>query len=144
MPITDRMDVLGQKVADILILSMDTTGLQLVLYGDDDRSPVTPCAVIETGSKHRDLEGIPRRVLNTMTVYIMLYLERIQDAQLNRKQAETLAEDVETQLHADAQLGGLVIHSFVTDVEYGYATRNGINVSAARMTFVAVSKTSLP
>src|SRR3954470_19042415 len=130
MPLTDRLDIIGNYVYQLLLANKVPLGLQDVWYGDQNLTPTTPCAAVETGPKRREYNGAPRRYGVSIEVYVILYMERIQDQQLNRKQAEVLAEDVEILLHEDWTMGGLVIESFVSTSEPGYATRGRALVSA--------------
>ena len=111
--LTDRIDVFTGAVFDLLVVNKTNLGLEDIWYGDQNKTPTTPCVAVESGTKAREMNGAPRRVLVGFVVYLLLYLEKIQDLQLNRKESEKLAEDIEGVLHADATFGGLVIHSHV-------------------------------
>jgi hypothetical protein len=144
MALTDRLDILGGYVYNLLLDNKVALGLADVWYGDQNITPTTPCAVVETGPKRRAYNGAPRRYGIAIDIYIILYLEKIQDQQLNRKQSETLAEDVEALLHQDWTMGGLVIESYVATSEPAYATRGRSLVSATRLTLTATSEKMLP
>lgn len=144
MPLTDRIDVIGQHVYTLLNDNKVGAGLQDVWYGDQSTLPHTPAACVETGPKRRTYNGVPRRFEVDFEVYILLYMERIQDFQKNRKEAEELSEAVEVILHQDPTLGGLAVDSYVSAAEPGYATRGRLLVSAVRLTLAVKSQRMLP
>lgn len=144
MPLTDRLDVLGTYVKDLLIANKTSLGLQDVWYGDQNTLPKTPSACVETGAKRRTYNGAPRRFQIDFEIYVLLYMERIQDLQKNRAEAETLAESVEAILHQDATMGGLAVDSYVAANEPGYTNRNRALVSTIRLTLYVKSQRMLP
>jgi hypothetical protein len=147
MPLTDRIDVFTQVIYDLIITNKTPLGLADVWYGDEDKVPTTPCVAVSSGEKTRVLDGASRRTLVDLTCYLMVYFEKIQGTEQNRKEAETLAEDVEAVLHADSTLGGIVVHSYVSRSEPGYASRGRSPralLSVTRLTFTGISKVSLP
>lgn len=144
MPLTDNLMTFNQAVFNLIDTSKVSLGLADVWFGDQDRNPTTPCVAVEPGSKNREFNGAPRRFLVTMDSYVLVYIERIQDTQQNVKDMLTVSEAVEAVLHADAQMAGIVTHSFVMTNEPGYATRGGTLVRASRLTFRGVSQVQLP
>jgi hypothetical protein len=132
--VLDRLDgnkaVLGQGIAD-------------TFYGDQVMIPRTPTLCLEPDGKRRELQGVPRRVENTYTMYIILYVSKVDDTQVNAEDVLILAEAVEDFLHVDPTLDDRVIHSFCTEVEPGYRTRQGTRYRACRITFQAINKTVL-
>lgn len=144
MTLTDRTDVITEAVFDKLVVNKSALGLQDVWYGDQDRMPRTPACAVEPGPKARQHNGTPRRFLVEIDVYVMLYVEKIQDTQENEREMVRLAEETEEVLHSDARLGGLVVHSFVLTSEPGYVTRGGTLLRATRLTFRTTSQKQLP
>jgi hypothetical protein len=61
-----------------------------------------------------------------------------------RQSDDELAENLETLIHQDAQMGGLVISSLVTSIESGYLMRNKAMFRASRITVDATSQEQLP
>jgi hypothetical protein len=139
-------------VADFVLQRLEDHKLELGLLdvwrGDMQKLPRTPCATVESGPKRRALDGAPRRTLNGITVYVTIYVGRVQDVQVNARDADVLSEAVEALLHSDAALGvypdQLAIHSLVTDLEPGYANKAGSLYRGARLTFEVTTKTQLP
>ena len=129
---------------DLVVANQATLGLADVFWGDQDRIPRTPAVAIEPDSKSRMLDGAPRRTLVEARVVLLVYHAKVQDIQVTRKQADQFAEAVETLIHTDKNLGGLVIHGMVTDLESGYAYKSGTLFRTARLIYTATSKVSLP
>lgn len=144
MALTDSIYVVGTAVYTLLDSRKVDLGLQDVWYGDQDKTPRTPCVAVETGPKIRTLNGAPRRTQVDMDVYLLVYHEMIRDTQENQRASEQLSEAIEAVLHEDPTLGGILIHSMVTLNEPGYATRGGALIRASRMTFSCLSQVLLP
>jgi hypothetical protein len=135
-------------VADVLVAkleaSADSLGLTDVFFGDQDLIPRSPAACVEPGDKTRDLQGATRRTENVFTIYILVYHSEVRSPQSNRKDADTLAEAIESLIHSDATLGGLVRHCYVTQVQSGYARKQNALMRSSRITFEARNMTQLP
>lgn len=144
LELTDRIDTFTAAIVDLLEANKSALGLTDVWLGDQVRVPRTPCVAVEPGPKGREYNGAPRRFVVTLESYIMLYIEKVQDTQLNTQEATTLAEEVEAVLHADAQMGGLVVSSYVAQSDPGYAERSNTQFRAVRLTFRATSQKQLP
>lgn len=143
MPLTDSAVVVAQYVFDMVEYNKAALGIEAVFYGDQSKYPVTPAAAVEPAIKRRVLVGAPRRSENTLQVFVMVYVGRIGDNQINTKDADTIAEAVEALIHTDPTLGGLVVNSMVESIEPGYANRGAV-MRASRLTLTALSKTQLP
>lgn len=148
MPNTDSFVVVTKAIESKLKLpaSVATLGLDSaedVTYGDQEKIPRTPFICVESGPKIRELSGIggKGRTDNRFTVFIMCYISEVRSVQLNREEADTLAEQVELLLHEDVTLGGKVIHGFVTGIEPGFSTRSGKLMRVARITWQGLTKT---
>lgn len=149
MPLIDSLYTLSKIVHDALEANKEALGLNVVYYGDQERIPYTPAACIEPGDKSRRLNGAPRRTEVTLTCYVILYLYNVASPESVREGVDSLAEDIETFLHMDAQLrdGDLVpqvIDSLVTNVESGYQPKRNSLFRASRLTFEARSQVLLP
>lgn len=142
--LTDNISIVARKIYSLLDENRVGLGFQDIWYGDQDKTPRTPCAAVESGPKTRELNGAPRRTMVTMTIYVLVYHEKILDVQQNQLESEKLNEAVEALLHQDAALDGLVIDSMVTNVEPGYVNRGGAKVKASRITFTCTSQKMLP
>jgi hypothetical protein len=141
---TDSAVVFANKTQDIVTSAKSTYGIADIFYGDQIQIGRTPTVCIWASSKRREIAGAPRRSHNTLEAYLMVYISKVQDVQLNSLEADTLAEGLETELHKDPTLGGLVFHSLVTSIEFGYQTRSNTQFRTARITFQGESKTLLP
>lgn len=119
-------------------------GLQDVFYGDQARIPRTPVACVETGDKSVELNGAPRRVMATMTNYVIIYHASVASPQGNRRDNDALAETIETLINSDAQMASSVIDSLVRAVEYGYAERTNTIYRTSRLTIEARQQEQLP
>jgi hypothetical protein len=148
MPLAQTDDVYVYSNYVYTLLNAQKVALQIVdvWFGDDASAklPHTPAITVEPGSKTREYNGAPRRSMNIMDLYIMVYHDKIADVQENARNALIRAEAVEAVVHADAQLGGLVIDSLVISNEPGIAERGGSLMSASRLTLRARSQTLLP
>jgi len=118
-------------------------GIEDVFYGDQLMIPRTPTLCLEPDGKRRELQGVPRRTENTYTMYIILYVSEVQDTSKNARDALVLGEAVEDFLHADPTMNDLVVHSFCSELDPGYRTRQGTRYRACRITFQATNKTVL-
>jgi len=118
---TDSLLTFSLAVRDKIEDNLAALGIVDVYFGDQNKIPRVPAACVEPVDKTRELAGVPRRTDNELQVYIL-----------------------ETLLHADAQFGGLVIHSLVTSIESGYSHRTGTLYRSSRLTFVGTTKTNLP
>lgn len=127
-----------------LLLNHPELGLQDVFYGDQDFLPRNPAVCVEPNRKTQELNGAPRRTLIDLSVYVIIYVSATKDAQTNRRDADMLGEAIEDVLHTDAQCGGRVVHSLVTENASGWATKGGTPIRASRLTFDATSQAQLP
>lgn len=145
---TDSFYVFSKKLQAIAEAAKDDLGITDIWYGDQKQIPRTPTLCVVSDGKTREIEGAPRRSRNTLKCYLVLYHSKIQDVQKNSEEVDQLAERLETEIHKDPTLGGLVIHSLVTSIDAGEITRlvNTTNTlfRASRLTVEAFSKTLLP
>lgn len=149
--LTDSLDAVAQFLMDKIVTNADTlrtsdnivVNPEFVYYGDQNKIPGTPAVCIEPNNRGRTLQGVSYRTDNEFLVFIMVYVSRVQDEQLSRKQAQQLSEAIEALIHKDAQLGGLLIHGFCELNESGYTFRNGTLFRTNRITYSGYSKTAL-
>lgn len=141
---TDSIVVFCDAILDLLVAHKDELGIQDVYWGDQVKIPRVPSVCVEPTIKSRDLQGVPRRTLNTFEAYVIIYHARLQDVQITARESALFAEAVETVFHLDAQFSGLFIHTLCTSIEPGFATRAGTNYRASRLTCTGISKLSLP
>lgn len=159
VPLTDSLDDVAQAVIDKLVANVSllvssdleasipeaqaSSNCSMIFYGDQEKFPATPAICVEPVSRMRDLQGVSYRTDNNFTVYVMVFVAKVQDNQVTRKQAQTLSEVIEGLLHVDAQLGGLLINSFCSNNESGYVFRNNTMYRTNRITYTGYSKTRL-
>jgi hypothetical protein len=129
-------NVLDENKADL--------GIEILYKGDQQKISAAPAVCTEPGPKRRELIGAQRQMSVNNDLYILVYVGTVDDPAVNTEDAVKLCEDIEDLLHAHAQMGGLVIHSYVQAVEPGYATRGTRLMRAARMTLTTLAQELLP
>jgi hypothetical protein len=132
-----------QKVHDLLKANLTSLGLVGISFGDQIKIPATPWLCVEPDTKSRELAGVPRVTNNTLKTYIIVYVSKVDDIEVNSADALRIAEGVEFFLHKYANLEGQVVHHFCIAVEPGYRTRAGTKFRACRLSFEAITKTAL-
>lgn len=114
-----------------------------IAYGDQTLIPRTPFVCVETGPMRSELAGVSYMMQNDHTVYLMVYHINLQDPpgeQKTREECDQMAYDIRTLLHTDKQMGGLVIHGHVTNLDPGYATRSNKLLKMTRITWSGLTK----
>lgn len=142
---THRLSVVSEALKSKFDSNRAMFGLEDVWYGDQMLVPRTPAISIEPGNKSRELQPLGLNSINTLIVYVLVYLGKVQEVQKNRLEVDKLSEDIEDFLHQDKQLGGLVIHGFVAAIDPGLAprpTRDNL-LRVDRITWQATSKTMI-
>jgi hypothetical protein len=145
MVVTAKLSVVAQAIVDLIKANnvLLDVGLEDVYYGDVEKVPRSRTITVEPVERPRDLAGAPMQVGNTFTVYIYVYVTGIESDHSLRKQCDELTEDIEDVLHSDKKLGGLLIQSWVTNFESGYAVRGGVLLKCDRITWVGTNKTMI-
>lgn len=152
MVLTDSLVTVTQFYVDLIKTNAATLGIaQLpdgtdysIFYGDQTKIPVTPTVCVESGGKSKTLNGTARQVIVRPQVFIIVYYGKVQDVQVNRKAADQLAEAVELLVHQHSTLGGVAIHSIVSQLTSGYRTVGGTQFRASRLTVDVLSQVLLP
>lgn len=144
MPLTDSLKVVAEYLETLLETNKGSLGLQDIYYGDQSRIPRTPTACIDPGEKQQNLNGAPRRVEINFTIYILLYHNPVKGVETLTKESDNISEAIENRIHLNPTLGGNVIHSLVTRIEYGYQTRGNTLYRVSRLTVEARSQEQLP
>lgn len=142
--LTNSLQDVAEYLETLLVNQQGALGLADVYYGDQSRIPRTPTACIDPGEKRRELNGIPRRTDVRFINYVLLYHNPIDSVIALTKESDALAEEIETLIHLDAKMGGLVIDSMVTTVEFGYQTRGSSLYRVSRLTVEGRSQVQLP
>lgn len=151
--ITDSMDTIAQYIIDLLkanvsllkasVSNVGVPGVEDIYYGDQEKFPRSPSICVDVNSLQRTLQGFSYRSDNAFIVYIYVHHARIQGNQLTRKEAQQISEVITTLIHADPQLGGNVIHGFVSTNESGYTYRQNTMYRTNRLTYEPYTKTRL-
>jgi len=144
VPITESIVDLALDVKRRLDEAKATIGLADVYYGDQTKIPRVPAACVEPIVKRREHQGVPRQTLVDFQVGILVYLAEANSVQTTREDVDRVAEAIETELHKDSQMGGLVIDSLVSTLESGYAFRGNTLYRTSRIVFTGRSKVGLP
>lgn len=148
MTLTTSMPVVAQYLKDKLEANKGDLNLQDVFYGDQNKIPRVPAAVVEPEGKTRELVGAPQYTEVRLTTYILIYHAGVQDVQVTRKECDEAAERVEFLINSDLQMGqypdSLVVHGFVTQIESGYTYRNNTLFRTSRLTHSAVVRKQMP
>jgi hypothetical protein len=145
--VTDSLVELADAFVTKLEADKDTLGLEGVLYGDDGTLfPRTPWVCVTPTDKTRELDGAAGpsgQTLNTLAIIFMIYHSRIQSTEKNRRECDMFAESIETFLHKDVRVGGIVIHGYVVQMESGQAAVGSALFQATRLTWQGITKTLL-
>ena len=141
---TDSLNSVAKEIQSLLEADQVTLGLADVFYGDQSRIPRTPAACIEPGDKKREYVGAPRRTEVGFTVYVIVYHYSLQSIQETQNENDLLAESIETLIHSNVTLNGLVIDSLVSNIELGYQAKGNTMFRASKITIEAKSRVQLP
>jgi hypothetical protein len=144
MPLTNQLKPVADFLEALLETNKGALGLQDVFYGDQNRIPRTPTACVDPGEKRRQLNGAPRRTQLDIVIYILVYHNAVTNVEVLAKTNDKLSEDIENVIHLDAQMGGLLIDSMVTNIEFGYASRGKTLYRVSRLTVEGRSQAQLP
>lgn len=146
MPLAVDLSTVGDWGVALLQANAQTLGIpdNGVFYGDQERIPCSPCVCVETGDKKAVLYGAGRMTELELNIYFLVYHSEIRAVQSNRRDADILAETIGKVLNADATMGGLAIHSFVSQISSGYATKTNTTMRASRIEFQIRSQERLP
>lgn len=156
---TDDVGVISDRIFDLLRVpaTMSSLGLQSVWYGDQSLVPNTPSLCVEPGLVRSPLDGVPAMVLNTIDVVLLLYHSKVGPLaagsdggqQAERRNAIQFAYNIRNHLHQNhlhlqnASGDRITVHSWVTELDPGYAYRGRTLYHAVRMTWQSTTKTRL-
>jgi hypothetical protein len=151
---TRYVSVLAQGLFNLINTNKSTLGIDEVYYGDQALIPVATACVITAGPKTTTLAGVSGpggRVFRDMTVYIGIHRQVVVDTlnadagteAFERLNTEQLGEVVESLIHQDTTVGGLIIHGFVTAFEPGNTQFSNSMFRTVRLTFVGRTKLNL-
>jgi len=145
--LTDKLSVVGLAL-DQLINTANTDpqnsfNVREVWYSIDSGVPETPAVLIEPQNSPRELQETGFTTINRFTVHFTVLHSRLSSETETSKECLDLAEQLEDVLHSDRRLGGIIVHSYVTSIELGVATRQRTTLRAARLVWQGWSKTRL-
>lgn len=140
---TDSLDVVNEAIRALLIQNKSTLGLTDVWYGEHQTIPNTPSVTVDPRSRRRELQSTGHTVRNYFGVFVTLFHSRLTGGSVMMKECLQLAEAVEAVIHADRKLGGLLTHSYVTQIDTGFTTRNKVILKAAQLQWSGHSTTRL-
>jgi len=141
---TDSYLTLADYILDLLRSNQEELGLKGVYYADRAKIPFTPIACVEPAEKARELNGVPRRVMTTISVAIIVYTTAITTTEINQRENDKLSEDIEELIHRSPTLDGLVIDSLVVSIESAYLARANSIYRASRLLVEARQQVQLP
>lgn len=149
MPHTDKSTVLALAIRDKIIANKVACGLEadgFVAYGDHNNIPGGKAITVASGTKTRELAGVAGpggRTLNTMEVVISVFYMVVEAEETARLTVDQIAESVETLLHSDTSMGGLIIHGFVREWTPGIIYRETSMFRVVQLHFVGQTKTNV-
>lgn len=141
MPLTNSLVEVCDYQYNKMVDNKANLGLVDVYFGDQDKIPVTPVVCIEPQIKTNILNeaGAGRLISIEFRLFFLVYYSFIQSPQDNRRGADALAEAIESVVHSDRTLGGLITHGYCTDVESGYTTKGNSLIRSNKITFVGTT-----
>ena len=142
MALTDNVSTVTQYLVDQLTAE-SSLGFTNVYFGDEDIIPSVPCASVEPGTLQRELIEARRFVQAQMEFYITVYVGRLENRSTNLKNALLKGEATRDRLDTYQTCGAIVIFSYCSALEVGTAVRGNNLLSAARITFNAISQVQL-
>ena len=142
MALTDNVSTVTQYLVDQLTAE-SSLGFTNVYFGDEDIIPSVPCASVEPGTLQRELIEARRFVQAQMEFYITVYVGRLENRSTNLKNALLKGEATRDRLDTYHTCGDIVIFSYCSALEVGTAVRGNNLLSAARITFNAISQVQL-
>jgi hypothetical protein len=139
--VTKRIDVITQKIHDVLDGAKDTftPKVAAVYYGDQEKIPIFPAIAVEGGTKSRTLKATRTWAIG-LEVTIYIHHGQVQSSEITRKETDSLAEQIEDVLHARLTMDGDVIFGFVNRADSGVAMRDDVMLRTTRMTWGATSE----
>jgi hypothetical protein len=143
MALTDKTTVLAQYIQALINTNKIALGVSDVLYGEHNNIGKAKTVVVNSGTKTRQVQGAAMPGGNSlvrMTVLITVYNSTVGDEGTQRLAVDQLAEAVETLLHQNTTMGGLIIHGFCETVDPGIKFNTGSMFRVTQITFVGQAK----
>lgn len=148
---THSLDVVGGRIFDLITANKAPLAIDNVWYGDQEAVPDGRTVCVEPVNVTRPMSGVPDMVTNTFGVAVLVYVTKVQDVQLTRRECDVLTSAVADLLHQHLNLdddvhtpgSDLVVHGWVVEHLSGYSYKSGKLVRSGRLTWQGISKTSL-
>jgi hypothetical protein len=130
----------------LLQANADTLGIAEggIFYSDQLRIPVTPSVCVEPVNKNVELKASSRMTKVVITIYLLVYHSEVRNVELNRSDADLLAESIAKVFNADGTFGGTCIHNYITDITSGYSTKVSNTMRTTRLTWEITTQELLP
>lgn len=138
--------VLAKAIEAKIRAKQGELGIADVFYGFHNMIARSPTVVVQALGKSRQLAGVAApggRTMNELTVTIDVMSAAVGDEASDRLALEQLADKIETELHKDPTMGGILIHGFVTDWDNGEMPAQGGSFRLITLTYRGQTKTYL-
>jgi hypothetical protein len=131
-----------QRIVDILDEFKNDLGIANVYYGRQEIIPEFPAVQVDATNKRRTLAGpgSTHRFSLNFSIGILIEHGKMQPSTITKQDVEIMAERVESKLHEDFYLGGLVIFGWVASIDYGVTIRNSVMYRATRLGWEGLSR----
>jgi len=151
MPHTDDDTVLALAIRDLIEANKSALLIDDVLYGNHGMIPQASAAVVTAMGKRRQLAGVSApggRTQNELMVGIDLHWSKVGNEDTERQAADSRGTALESLIHEDTTVGGIIIHGFITDVDRGdsvlpNSTGSNSMFRTVRMMYRGTTKTYL-
>lgn len=154
-PLTHSIPTYTTALKQLVDNNLDTLGVKMTFYGDQERLPTTPIVCAEPGNKSQIYKGggINRQLGVTIISYLLVYSSLVASPQTNRIDSDILAENIEALIHQNRTLKNLitsqgsddlVIECHVSEVQSGYVLKQNSLVRSSRITVEALTQNLLP
>lgn len=146
MPHTDQSTVLAEAIVAKIKANQESLGLDIVLYGEQNNVPGGLAVVVYCGTKRRPIAGVAGpggRTDNYMEIMIDIHNSVYSSEEDGRLLVDRLAERVETLLHQDTTMGGIIIHGWVQEWRPGITFKENSMYRSVQLFYVGRSKTNI-
>lgn len=145
MPMTKRIDVVGQALVDLLEANWVEAAPDgsNVYYGEQRLVPEFPAIVVESLPKDRSYATTRQYEIVFGFSILVLWGKVDSDAETNRKELDAKVESIEDVLQANQEartLNGLVYTSYVRRIEPRVSLRGAPKIKASRLTWLGESR----
>jgi len=138
----NKLSEVGKKL-ETVINAANISSVRRVWLNLEGMVPETPAILVEPQNITRERYATGHQTLNTFTVHLTVLHSRIASETDTNQECLQIAENLEGTLHDNMTLDGLMVHSMVSSLELGVATRQKIALRAARLVWQGVSRTRL-